>query len=354
MNLNKLGYNEHIKEKFEASDLIDYTPARVISVDKDRYIIHDGKNEISAEITGKLKYSADTPLDYPAVGDWVKTEIYDQGSLAIIQEVIPRTSMLKRKTPGKKVDFQVIAANIDTAFIVQSLDENYNLRRLERYLVMINDAKIHPEVLLSKSDLVSEEELQAKIEDIYKINPGLTVSAFNNIEEDGHSCLINLIEEGKTYCLLGSSGVGKTTLLNRLLGEDVFETAEVREKDSRGRHTTSRRQMTILHTGGLIIDTPGMRELGNIGVEEGIEETFDEISEAAKNCRFSDCTHTNEKGCAVQEALNAGDILEERYGNYIKMVKESKHNEMSYLDRRRKDKEFGKMIKHVMKNNRKK
>jgi len=353
MNTELSGFDKWFQDKTDSAKLADYQIARVITVNKESYIIKNGKNEILAEITGKMMFSAESPLDYPAVGDWVYVQYFDKDSFALIHEIIPRKSLLKRKTAGKKIEFQLIAANIDTAFIMQSLDADYNLRRLERYLVMINESRIHPIALLSKSDMLSSEAVEEKIAEIHKIMPDLQVIAFSNKNYSGLNSIKELFIPGKTFSLLGSSGVGKTTLLNNLLGEAIFETRSVRD-DGKGRHTTTRRQMIYLENGAMIIDTPGMKELGNIGVESGLNNTFDEIAELSDQCRYKDCTHIMEQGCAVLAALKNGTLAQERYQNYIKMHKESAYLESSYLEKRERDKKFGKMCKSVIKHKEKK
>jgi ribosome biogenesis GTPase len=249
-----------------------FEKSRVVAVHKDHYTISNGEAEVLAELVGKLLFSAESPLDYPAVGDWVLANFYD--GLAIIHEILPRKSLLKRKTPGKKVDFQLIAANIDVAFIVQSLNENFNLRRLERYLVMINDAQIHPIVLLSKSDLLDQEATAGITDEIHKIMPDLQVIPFSNEDESGLDSLKEIMQAGLTYCLLGSSGVGKTTLINNLIGESKFITKTVSKKEGKGRHATTHRQLIKLDSGSMIVDTPGMRELGVFSVDTGNLEFF--------------------------------------------------------------------------------
>ncbi|MCB9070190.1 MAG: ribosome small subunit-dependent GTPase A [Calditrichae bacterium] len=349
MALEKLGIERIQTDQIDPQKLADYPLARVVAVNRDNYLIHNGKAVLTAEITGKMLLTASSPLDYPAVGDWVHVQYFDDDTFAIIHEIFPRNSVLKRKTPGKKIDFQVICANVDTAFIVQSLDRDFNLRRLERYLVMIYEAGIQPAVLLSKSDLLSPEELQEKCNAIEEISPETEIFPFSNVSGVGVPAVTDRLKAAHTYCLIGSSGVGKTTLLNVLLKDERFETGEVREKDQRGKHTTTRRQLIILDNGALLIDTPGMRELGNIGVESGISETFSEIAEIAENCRFNDCTHSGEKGCAVLEALESGEISNERYESYMKIQRESAYNERTYLEKRQRDKELGKLYKSIMK-----
>lgn len=347
--LEATGFDRWFLKDVEAESLERFEIARVTAVHRDSCTVHNGRREAGAELLGKFLYNADSPLDYPAVGDWVLGSFYDDDSFSIIHEILPRKSLLKRKTPGRKIDFQLIAANIDVAFIIQSLDDNFNLRRLERYLVMVNDGNIRPVVLLSKSDLLSPEEVSERVARIRGIMPDLHVQPFSSENESGLEHVMGLLEPGKTYCLLGSSGVGKSTLLNRLAGEDLFETRAVREKDRKGRHTTTRRQLVRLAGGALVIDTPGMRELGNFSLETGLGETFADIAELAASCRYGDCTHESEADCAVLAAVAEGRLPEERYRNYLRMMKESAYNDMSYLEKRRKDKKFGKFVKSVMK-----
>lgn len=354
MDISKIGFDDWFKSTVDADKLVDFQIARVIAVNKDNYAIHNGDDEAVAEITGKLIFKAESPLDYPSVGDWVYAQYFDEGFFAIIHDILPRKSLLKRKTPGKKIDFQLIAANIDIAIIMQSLDANYNLRRLERYLVMTYNSNIEPLVLLSKSDLATADEIEQKIADIHELMPDMQVVAFSNNDATDLEKVNQLFISGKTYCLLGSSGVGKTTLLNNLLHEERFDTREIREKDGRGRHTTARRQLIILQNGSMIIDTPGMRELGNLDIDAGLSEAFAEIAVLTDQCRFNDCSHTQEEGCAVLAALQDKVISQERYQNYLKMRKESAYYDMSYLEKRQRDKEFGKMVKSIMKHKKKK
>jgi ribosome biogenesis GTPase len=353
MKLEDLGFSDWLRKRWSDARQIDYSLARVIAVNKDNYIVRNEVAEVPAEITGKLMYGARSNLDLPAVGDWVCVQYFNENTLAIIYEILPRKSLLKRKVAGKKIEYQLIASNIDIAFIMQSVEFDFNLRRLERYLTMVNESNIQPVILLSKRDLISLEDLENEIQAIKNTNREYETIAFSNKTGEGLEEIQKLLKRGKTYCLLGSSGVGKTTLINKLIGGNMFATDAIREKDGKGRHVTARRQLVILEQGGLIIDTPGMRELGNIGVDTGLRKTFMDIYGLAQDCRFKNCTHTDEPGCAVTRAIKIGELSAKRYQNYLKMRKESEFHEMSYLERRNRDKKFGKMVKSVMKDKKK-
>jgi len=348
-DLQSIGFDAWFREQADSVHRAPGDIARVVAIHRESYTVSNGIRKVPAEVTGRLMFSAESPLDYPAVGDWVCVQYVDDAAGAIIEAVLPRKTELKRKTPGKKVDFQLIAGNVDTGLIVQALDSNYNVRRLERYLVMIHDARILPVVLLSKSDLLTSEEVAAKIAGIHALMPDVQVVAFSNKDKTGMDAVRALLKPQRTYCMLGSSGVGKTSLLNNLLGDDRFATRAIRDKDGKGRHATTGRQLIPLPGGALLVDTPGMRELGAIAVEVGIEETFSEIAALAAQCRFADCSHTREKGCAILSALEAEEIPRERYESYMKLARESAFHEMSFLEKRKKDREFGKMVRTVMK-----
>lgn len=349
-NLERIGYDSWLQAHIDASKLVYHEIARVISVHKGSYMVSKGDGDVFAELTGKLAYSSDSAADLPTTGDWVYVDFYDDDTHAIIHDVLPRKTLIQRKTSGKLIEFQLIAANIDTAFIIQSVDYNFNLRRLERYLVMINESNITPVILLSKCDLISQEQLNKIVESVVEVTPQTMILPFSNQSGVNIDTIKNLLLYGHTYCLLGSSGVGKTTLLNSILGNALFKTRAVSKIDSKGRHTTTSRELVQLDNGAMLIDTPGLRELGNISVDVGIDETFSEIIELSMNCKFSNCKHVNEKGCAILSAINDATLSEKRYQNYIKMKNESAFNEMSYIEKRQKDKNFGKMIKSMIKN----
>ncbi len=353
MNLADLGYDTWFREKHESSEKRDFSVARISRVDRDRYLVMNESGEILAEPTGKLLFAAESNEDVPCVGDWVLVQYHNDGELAIVHEILPRRSLLRRKSPGKNIDYQLIASNIDTAFIMQSCDFDFNIRRLERYLVMMKEGSVTPIILLSKTDLVDEDDIHQLIDAVRNANADMTVIPFSNETGNGIEDVEKTFEKGKTYCMVGSSGVGKTTLLNHLISGGEFDTNPVREKDGRGRHTTSRRQLIILENGALLIDTPGLRELGMLGVENAISETFSDVDELTEKCRFSDCTHTREPGCAVLAAVEDGDLSEDRYESYLKLMRESAYYGRSYLEHRRRDKAFGKMQKAIMKHKKK-
>lgn len=349
MNLESLGFSDWTRESLKKCEQPDMDLARVLTVDRDQFMIIGEHGEMPAEVTGKIMFAAESRIDFPAVGDWVLVTLFDDATHAIINEVVPRRSLLSRKTAGKKVDVQPIAANIDIAFIVQSLDGDYNLNRMERYMVMVLEEKIEPVILLSKADALPHTEVLDKIKAIRERHGDLKVISYSAVTGEGLKQITELFTVGRTACLLGSSGVGKTTLLNRLLDKEAFATKEVRDFDQKGRHTTTRRQLIVLEDGGLIIDTPGMRELGNFGIEEGLEETFSEIHRLAEKCRFKDCTHTHEAGCAVLESVDSGELDSALFESYSKLQKENAYLQRSYLEKRQRDKAFGKMVKTVKK-----
>jgi len=352
MELQALGFNDWFKQK--ESSKPNYSIARVTAVNKGSYLVRNEHREVLSELAGEFRFSADSTIKYPVVGDWAFVQYHNDNTLAIIYDLFPRKTMLRRKAAGKKVDYQIIASNIDVAFIVQSCDFNFNLRRLERYLVMVNDSHIKPVILLSKSDLISQEDLESNISEIRNTGIKRKTIAYSIETGLGLSEIQQVLKYGMTYCLLGSSGVGKTTLLNHLIGRDALKIKLVREKDGKGRHTTSRRQLIVLNQGAMIIDTPGMRELGSIGVKSGIEESFSDILNLAEDCRFKDCTHTREVGCSVLGAVQNGGISESHYQSFLKLKRESEHYQMSYIAKRRKDRKFGQFIKSAMKQNKKK
>lgn len=352
MNLEDLGYSDWYRNSLRNSAKAESKVARIIAVDRDRYVIGSEFGSIPAQLTGKLSYCTDTTEDMPCVGDWVLVDYYDQNAHAIVHDILPRKTILRRRSSGARVDYQLIAANIDTAFIVQSCDVDYNLNRLDRYIVMTKDGGIESILLLTKSDLVEDLILESMIEEVRREH-SIEVIPLSSTSGAGYDRFQDILEKGKTYCLIGSSGVGKSTILNKLIGKEEFATNTVREKSAKGRHTTTRRQLVILDSGALFVDTPGMRELGMIGFGVGIDESYADIAAIAERCRFADCTHTTERGCAVLLSVAEGELTAERFQSYMKLTKESKHYEMTYLEKRNKDKAFGKMVKNYMKSKQK-
>jgi ribosome biogenesis GTPase len=315
--------------------------ARVIAVDRDFYTVQPaGGEEIPAKLSGRLRHEAKDATRLPCAGDRVAVEI--AADVGVIHDVLPRDTVLRRKRPGKDVDFQLIAANIDVAFIVQGCHFDFNVRRLDRYLVVCKDGGIRPVIVLSKTDLVSEDELASIIQRIREAEIDAEVLCISNVTGEGLSDVTDMIEPGRTYCLLGSSGVGKTTLINRLLGTD-YET-QACSATGEGIHTTSRRQLIAMENGAYLVDTPGMRELGILDADDGISESFSNIADRAAECRFSDCTHTHEPGCAVRGSVDEGELA-----SYHKLVRESERNAQTYHERRQADRQFGKQCKAIMK-----
>jgi ribosome biogenesis GTPase len=319
--------------------------ARISAVDRGAYLIMNEAGEVQAELTGRLAYQIESSIDLPCVGDWVTAQYYNNDTAAIIHRVFPRKTFLRRKTAGENVDYQMIAANIDTAFIVQSCHFDFNPRRLDRYLVMAADGHVEPVVILTKTDLISPDELDQKMAIIGSATKAHVI-ALSNITGSGFDVLT--LFPGRTYCLLGSSGVGKTTLINRLIGREAFTTRAV-SASGEGTHTTSRRQLIVLSQGAMLIDTPGMRELGIVGAGDGVDLGFEEIFLLSADCRYANCSHAHEAGCAIRAAVERGELSEDRYASYIKLKKESEFHELSYLDKRKKDKAFGRFIKSAKK-----
>ncbi|VGO17257.1 Small ribosomal subunit biogenesis GTPase RsgA [Pontiella desulfatans] len=350
MTLEEFGYSAWFSEQIDPETEADLAVARVTAIHKGECEVSNGEETNAAKMTGRMRHQATSKLDYPTVGDWVLVKDFeDEERIARITRVLGRQSELKRKSSGRTTRYQLIAANIDTAFIMQTLGPGYNLKRLERYLVMVNESGIEPVVLLSKTDLLKPEELAVKMAEVEERMPGIRVLPFSNVDQAGLEEVTALFEPEKTYCVIGTSGVGKTTLLNSILGEEDFLfTLPVRESDGKGVHSTTWRELITLGNGAHVVDTPGMRELGNLDVNDGIEETFDDIMALAGACKFNDCSHVQTKGCAVIAAVERGEVSEARYNNYVRLMKEAAFHEQSALDKRDHDKKLSRFYRSVM------
>ena len=318
--LSSLGWSSFFESTFAPLRELGYLPARIAVEHRRAYILYTEAGELAGEAAGKLYHGADSAADLPKVGDWVAVSPLVGEPKAIIRQVLPRRTKFSRKAAGMQDTEQIIASNIDRLFIMQGLDHDFNLRRLERYLVMAWESGADPVILLNKADLHDTvDEFIVAVEEIAPSVPVLTLSAHTGA---GMEELGRMLKEGETVAFIGSSGVGKSTLINRLLGEERLKTAEVRTDDSRGRHTTTHRELFILPGGGLVIDTPGLRELQLWYSEDGLGETFSDIEKLAERCHFTDCTHSHETRCAVLEALQNGDLSPERYASFQKLQKE--------------------------------
>jgi ribosome biogenesis GTPase len=295
----------------------------VIAEYKGAYKVKNENGEFLAKITGKQIFTASSREDYPAVGDWAAITLPDKEH-AIIHAVLPRKTIIKRKYGGKN-ETQIIATNIDVAFVVQAPGRDYNLNRFERYFAIAEDGGVKPAIILNKIDLISKEELELKKAEIKNRFENIDLIPASTLTSDGLEKLTAYIEEKKTYCFLGSSGVGKSTLINKLIGENVIETKDISGYSNRGKHTTTRREMYFLKDGGILVDNPGMREVGMTDASGGIDNFFSEITDIGKKCKYPDCTHTQEPGCQVLLALTSGKIDESQYSNYINLKKEAEY-----------------------------
>ncbi len=310
--------DKFIQESKQYSALII---GRVSSQSKSLYKVITENGEIKAETSGKFQYSVKDVSEFPAVGDFVMLDRMDnsQGN-SIIHHVLTRKSAFARKVAGTKKDLQVVATNIDTVFICMSLNNDFNLRRLERYLSIAWDSGAIPVIVLTKSDLCTE--IEKRLNEVSLVAIGIDVHVTTSTIDDGYQSLKKYLSNGQSVAFIGSSGVGKSTLINRLLGQNVLDTSEIRS-DDKGRHTTTRRELIMLPDSGVMIDTPGMRELGIVRAD--LSKSFADIDELATQCKFTDCSHGNEPKCAVQKAIKDGILSIERLESYRKLIKETKY-----------------------------
>lgn len=330
-SLMELGLRPFFQQQLTLDEWEAYQLGRVIEQHRSQVVILSENGQLSLPTKAHAE-----PL---CVGDWV---LFDDER---IHRALDRQSLFQRKAAGSAHSTQLIAANIDTVFILCSLNDDFSLNRIERYLVMAKDAMVEPVIILTKADLCLDTHLY--LDQVQALDPLLQIYAINNFDNQDIENIKSYCKKGRTVALLGSSGVGKSTLVNALMDEQVMETGAIREEDSKGRHTTTYRAIKWLASGGLIMDTPGMRELQLANSEEGIKQTFEDIEQLAMNCRFSDCQHQNEPGCAINKALKSGELDPRRLANYQKLLKEDAFNSATLAERRSKDKAFGKMINSV-------
>ncbi len=334
MNLQELGWNAERENAFRVLGIEQVWPGRIIADHGHKYRIASERGEGWAEMSGRLQYELGERSEFPAVGDWVALRFLSESDGdAVIHGLLPRSSRISRRAAGSVPMEQVVAANVDLLFLVAALNMDFNLRRLERYLIMAWNSGASPVIVLSKADLCDDPERY--VAETESIAPGVPVIAVSALEDLGREQVDVLLKPGVTVALTGSSGAGKSTILNWMAGEEVQKTQAIREDDSRGRHTTTHRELFVLPQGAVMIDTPGMRELQLWDDEGGWSEAFGDIEELAKQCRFGDCRHQREAGCAVREALQSGQLERKRFENYLKTQRELKFQAAKEQSRQR-------------------
>jgi ribosome biogenesis GTPase / thiamine phosphate phosphatase len=320
ITLETLCWNETLEQGFAAFRQKGFEPARVAVEDKHHYVLFNANNPLIGKISGRLLHEAATPASLPKVGDWVAFKALPNEEKATIHHVLPRRTKLSRKVAGREIEEQVLVTNVDIAFVVQALDRSFNPALIQRHLAMVVEGGVKPVIVLNKADLC--EDILAKLATVERIANDAPVIAVSAKTGRAMDSLTQLVRPGQTVVFIGASGVGKSSLINTIYGEEVLPTTEVRERDSKGRHTTSWRELIVLPNGGLVIDTPGMREFQMWLSGESGQGAFADFEELALKCHFRSCSHTVEKRCAVLEAVAKGDIVRERYDNYVKLKRE--------------------------------
>jgi ribosome biogenesis GTPase / thiamine phosphate phosphatase len=327
LNLKQLGWNEELAKEFKQYEIEGYIVGRIALEHKRMYRVFSEVGELLAEVSGKFRFEATGREEFPAVGDWVAISARPEEGKATIHGVLPRFSKFSRKIAGRTTEEQIVAANVNTVFLVNALNNDFNLRRIERYLIMAWESGATPIIVLSKADLC--DDVETKLAEVEAVAFGVPTYVTSSIENKGLEPLHQYLRVGQTVALLGSSGAGKSTLTNYFLGGEKQIVQDVREGDDRGKHTTTHRELVVLPNGGLIIDTPGMRELQLWESDDASEQVFHDIHELEDQCRFRDCTHGSEPGCAVKNAIADGTLAQARYDSYLKLQKE-----LAYLARK--------------------
>lgn len=344
--LTELGWTDWFAQRMscEPTDAL----ARVVAVDRDLLLLVDLAGPFRAKLSGSYLHHHHLAQEFPCVGDWVCVERPPGGGFGVVHGLLERRTALRRKAAGSAVEYQMIAANVDYVVVVQSCHFDFNLKRLERYLVMVRDGEAEPVILLTKTDLVAPDILAAQVAELRAADIAAPIVTLSNLTREGVDDLKGLLAPGKTYCFVGSSGVGKSTLINHLIGQDAQETGAV-SGTGEGRHTTVRRELIRLAGGALVIDNPGMREFGIVDAEGGLAGSHADIAALAAGCRYRDCRHSGEPGCAVLAALESGEISREHYDNFLKLRDESAFHALSHAEKRHKDRNFGRYIKAAKK-----